>query len=139
MISILLASHGRFAEGLLDAVSMIIGEADEVVAMGLFPGDDINAFNEDVVKKCLEMGVEDGVLVLSDLFGASPCKASIMCLKPEVREKIKFVAVTGMNLPMALEAVTSRSYMDLDELTDHIVNAGKEGVRNLNAEFAGLL
>ena len=40
---------------------------------------------------------------------------------------------------MALEAVMSRDYMSLDELAEHLVTVGREGIRNLNAEFAHIL
>jgi len=138
MISVIFASHGKFAEGLLDAASMIIGDMDKVCALGLFPGDDIDQFNDIVVNKALEMADEDGIIILSDLFGASPCKASMVCFKPEIADKLKFFCITGMNLPLALETLTSREYMSLEELADHIVATGKEGIRNLNTEFAGM-
>ncbi len=138
MINMIFASHGKFAEGLLDAASMIIGDLEGVCALGLFPGDDIEGFNDIVVNKALEIAGEDGVMIFTDLFGASPCKATMTCLKPEITNKIKAICITGMNLPLALEALTSREYMSMEELADHIVAAGKDGIRNLNAEFAGM-
>ena len=78
MISVIFASHGKLADGLLDAVSMIAGDVRGVCTMGLYPGDDIDGFNDALVKKAAELGGEDGVIILSDLFGASPCKASIL-------------------------------------------------------------
>jgi PTS system mannose-specific IIA component len=138
MINMIFASHGKFADGLLDAASMIIGDLQGVCSLGLYPGDNIDQFNDEVVSKALEMAGEDGVMIFSDLFGASPCKASMTCFKPEISDKIKFICITGMNLPLALEALSSRDYMSLEELADHVVSTGKESIRNLNTEFAGM-
>ena len=71
------------------------------------------------------MGSEEGVLILTDVFGASPCKASMACFRPEVAEKIKFISITDMNMSIALEALTNRGFMSLEELADLLLLAGK--------------
>ena len=72
MVGIIIISHGKFASGLLDAVRMITGEQKQIHAI---------AFNESQSPDNLKKNVEDslqlidegeGVLLFTDLFGATP-------------------------------------------------------------------
>ena len=65
----------------------------------------------------------NGVLVLADLFGGSPFNATASNMK-----NLKFKCLTGMNLPMLLEALISKEDGDLKELTVKCDEAGKEGI-----------
>ena len=44
MIGILVLTHGKLAEGLNDALRMIVGEVDALDFLGLTPGEDLDAY-----------------------------------------------------------------------------------------------
>ena len=53
MIDIIIVTHGKFAEGLKDSVSMIIGEYSNLTTISFNPGESIESL-EDKIKKLLD-------------------------------------------------------------------------------------
>ena len=136
MINVIFISHGGFAEGLVDGARMIVGESEGVMGIGLYPEDDIKVFTQKVTDACVRMGEgADAVLVLVDLFGASPANAALNCLRPEIAAKVKIACIAGMNMPMALEALVNREGLSAEELSAMLVEAGRAGVIDLKQAF----
>lgn len=127
MVNIILASHGEFAEGILQSAEMIFGEQDQLVTATLMPNegpDDLKAKYDDAVES---FGEDAQILFLVDLWGGSPFnQASIV--HEEMQERSAIVA--GMNLPMLLEALGSRVGMEsAHEIASHIIASDVNGVR----------
>ena len=72
MVGVLILTHGKFADGLKNSVEMIMGQNDSFSTMGLYEGEDFSEFKEKVLEHVNELDRGEGVLVLVDLFGASP-------------------------------------------------------------------
>lgn len=127
MVGIILASHGKFAEGIMQSGQMIFGEQEKVEAVTFMPNegpDDLKAHLEAAIAK---FDPEDEVLFLIDLWGGSPFNQSNGLFE---QHKDKWAIVTGLNLPMLIEAYGSRLTMNsAHEIAAHIVEAGREGVR----------
>ena len=106
MVSIVLASHGTFAEGIKMSGQMIFGQQDDVVAVTLMP----EMGPDDLRAKLLEaiggLGDQDQVLFLVDLQGGTPWNQISLLLDEEGHEK--WVAVAGLNLPMLVSAYGAR-------------------------------
>lgn len=102
MVSIVLASHGTFAEGIKMSGQMIFGQQDDVVAVTLMP----EMGPDDLRAKLLEaiggLGDQDQVLFLVDLQGGTPWNQISLLLDEEGHEN--WVAVAGLNLPMLVSA-----------------------------------
>lgn len=127
MVNIILASHGEFAEGILQSSQMIFGEQEQLVTATLMP----NEGPEDLKAKydaALESFGEDAeVLFLVDLWGGSPFNQANL-IHEEIPERSAIVA--GMNLPMLLEALGSRMGMETaHEVASHIVSKDVNGIR----------
>ena len=60
MINIIFASHGGFAQGLLDGALMITGDTEGVCALGLFLGDDIEEYNQILSRKPSKWAAKKG-------------------------------------------------------------------------------
>lgn len=129
MIGLVLVSHGSLAEGLLDAAEMITGDAENIECIGLQPKDDIDQLVERIQKAIDQVDEGDGVLLLVDLFGASPFNASGRLV---LNQKDQLRLVTGMNLPMLVELLVAREGLDLDGAADMALDAGKSGVSRLS-------
>ena len=69
-----------------------------------------------------------GVLIFSDIFGATPCNLAGRLLKTNRVE-----GIAGVNLPMLVRAFTYRT-RDLETMVKRAVSGGCEGVRHMNAE-----
>jgi len=128
LVGIILVSHGGMAEGLLDAMRMITGEQERVVAISLNESDAPEDLGERIKEVLPEMDDGDGVLIMVDLFGATPFNASSR-LYLELDRKIEIV--TGANLPMLVETVISRAGNDLKSVFECALQSGKDGVQSL--------
>ena len=120
MVALLLVTHGDLANALVGSAKLIMGEAPLVESYGLYHGDDIDAL-KDTVKD---------VLVLTDLLGGSPYNATARSFY-ELGSEVKAECITGVNLPMLLEAASGTSYMNLEELKNACLTSGPEGIVNL--------
>jgi PTS system mannose-specific IIA component len=125
MVGIVIATHGRLGEGLLDAMQMIAGEQERVETVALKEGDSIDELKEKLLNAVKQIDDGSGVLVFVDMFGASPSNAAAYLLNEHVE------IVTGVNLPMLLEIANFRENSSLEELTTSAMNAGVESIKNL--------
>ncbi|HIX69238.1 MULTISPECIES: mannose/fructose/sorbose PTS transporter subunit IIA [Enterococcus] len=127
MVGIILASHGEFAEGILQSGSMIFGEQENVKAVTLMPSegpDDIKAKMEAAIATFDD---QQEVLFLVDLWGGTPFNQANSLFEAH---KETWAIVAGMNLPMVIEAYASRFSMNkAQEIAAHILETAKEGVR----------
>ncbi|MDU7055418.1 MAG: glycine--tRNA ligase subunit beta [Enterococcus hirae] len=127
MVGIILASHGQFAEGILQSGSMIFGEQENVKAVILKPSegpDDLRAKLEEAVAS---FDNQDEVLFLVDLWGGTPFNQSNTLFE---EHKDKWAIVSGLNLPMLIEAYASRFSMEsAQEIAAHIIETAKDGVK----------
>ncbi|MBX4260653.1 mannose/fructose/sorbose PTS transporter subunit IIA [Clostridium estertheticum] len=127
MVGIILASHGEFAKGILQSGAMIFGEQENVQAVTLMPSegpDDLKAKMKDAIAS---FDNQDQVLILVDLWGGTPFNQANSLFE---EHKDKWAIVAGMNLPMVIEAYSSRSSMEsAQEIATFILNSAKEGIK----------
>jgi PTS system mannose-specific IIB component len=127
MVGIILASHGEFANGILQSGAMIFGEQENVKAVTLMPSEgpnDLKAKMKDAIKS---FDNQDEVLFLVDLWGGTPFNQANALFE---EHKDKWAIVAGMNLPMLIEAYSARFSMEsAHEIAAYITNSGKEGVK----------
>lgn len=129
MIGLLLISHGKMATGMIDSLNLIAGSAEAVDTVSLIAGQDFEMFKTEISDKIKALDSGDGVLVLVDLFGASPYNASMFLYKELEESGIHIRIVTGMSLSMLLEINPMRGVMSLEQLTQHAVNSGRDGIQ----------
>jgi mannose PTS system EIIA component len=101
MIGIVVVTHGRVAEELVNAARTIVGELPAVAAVSIGWTDDPAAANGAIQRGLEEVGGGDA-LVLTDMFGGTPTNLSL----PFLSEKVEIV--TGVNLPMLIKASALR-------------------------------
>ena len=106
MVSIVLASHGTFAEGIKMSGQMIFGQQDDVVAVTLMPEMGPDDLRAKLLKAIGGLGDQDQVLFLVDLQGGTPWNQISLLLDEEGHEN--WVAVAGLNLPMLVSAYGAR-------------------------------
>ncbi|MFC6181367.1 PTS sugar transporter subunit IIA [Lactiplantibacillus daowaiensis] len=135
MVGIVIATHGTLADGLMDAVNLIIGEQEDVFTLGLKHGDDISEFGEHLVAGIEKVDHGEGVIVFTDLFGASPYNQAAMAKRK--LDGIPYQLITGVNLPMLIQAFNDRILgLGLDEMKASSFKAGTDGVVDFFAKFA---
>ncbi len=126
MTNIVIVSHGRLAEALVEAAGMIAGAQERLKAVSILPGESPEAL-EDRLSAALRTGPGQETLVLLDLLGGTPCNVALRRL----RHNPHLEAVTGVSLPMLLELLTSHPDAPAAELARLAAQAGQDAVRNL--------
>jgi PTS system mannose-specific IIB component len=127
MVGIILASHGEFAQGILQSGSMIFGEQEKVQAVVLMPSEGPEDLKEKLNQAIATFDPEDEVLFLVDLWGGTPFNQANTLYE---EHKDKWAIVSGLNLPMLIEAYASRFSMNsAQEIAAHILETAKEGVK----------
>lgn len=127
MVGIILASHGEFANGILQSGSMIFGEQANVKAITLEPSEGPESLKAKMNEAISTFENQDEVLFLVDLWGGTPFNQSNMILEGH---EDKWAIVTGLNLPMLIEAYASRMSMETaHEIATHVAKVAKEGVK----------
>jgi PTS system mannose-specific IIA component len=101
MIGIVVVSHGRLAEELVNAAQTIVGEIPAIAAVSIGWNSDMDAAREAIGKALSSVGAE-GTLVLTDMFGGTPTNVSL----PFLSERVEIV--TGVNLPMLIKLSSLR-------------------------------
>ena len=129
MFNILILSHGNLAKSFYETSEMIIGKLEGVSFCGLLPGESLQEFEEQVIKLADELYTEDGLLVLIDLYGGTPNNLAIMKLLNRYQ---RVYLVSGLNLPILLEALGTREILPLEDVLDSLVEVGKDGVKDVN-------
>jgi mannose PTS system EIIA component len=124
MIGILLLTHGDLGEQFLCTAGMIgMQSRDYVLAVSIGPSDSPDSSREKVRRAINDVDTGDGVLVLTDLFGGTPTNISLSFL-----EAGRVEVVTGLNLPMLLKAMNSRTDTGLASLASTVSEAAKENI-----------
>jgi len=121
MVGMLIVTHGRLGEGLLDAMQMIAGPQEKVDFVSLKEGDSIDELKERILSAVKMLDDGSGVLVFVDMFGASPSNAAAYLLNENVE------VITGVNLPMLLEIVSFRESSSLQELSANAMKFAQGG------------
>jgi mannose PTS system EIIA component len=101
MIGIVVVTHGRVAEELVNAARTIVGEIPAIAAVSMGWSDDPAEANAAIQRGLAEVGGADA-LVLTDMFGGTPTNLSLPLLSDRVE------IVTGVNLPMVIKASSLR-------------------------------
>ena len=120
MIGIVVITHGRLAEELVNAARTIVGEIPAIVAVSMGWSDDVAAAKKQVERAIAEVGAGD-TLLLTDMFGGTPTNLSLPFLSPRVE------IVTGVNLPMLIKLTTLREG-PLAEVARAIRDQGKNAI-----------
>lgn len=124
MIGIVVVTHGKLADEMIDSAKLIVGSMDAVEGVSIAADDDMqHAQNRilEAIKKTDKNG--DGVLILTDLFGGTPSNLSLSFLADR-----KVEVLSGVNLPMLLSLATGREGKSLDEAAEMAMNAGKKNI-----------
>ena len=124
MIGIVIAAHGHLAQELANTAKQILGELPHVSCVSVEPGSSLEELREHIKAAVMSVDDGDGVLVLVDLLGGSPCTQSLMLC-----QQGKLEVLTGVNLPMLLKANSLRLAMPLlHQLAEALAQYGQRNI-----------
>jgi len=124
-VRIVILTHGEIGQVMVQHAETIMAGEQTVqpVVIGINQSE-VQALDRQSVRKritALDRGA--GVLVLTDLYGASAAN----CMGNTTEDKPGYRMVSGLNLPMLLR-VMNYSDRALDELTDIAIEGGRKGI-----------
>ena len=108
MIGVVVVTHGQLATELVNAAEMIVGDLPQFAAVSIGWHEDVNDAREDISKAIERVRGEEGVLLLTDMFGGTPANLGITFL-----DLNRLEVITGVNLPMLIKLASLRSSGDL--------------------------
>src|ERR1043166_8568049 len=122
MIGVVVVTHGQLATELVNAAEMIVGDLPQFTAVSIGWHDDVNDAREDIVRAIERIRGEEGVLLLTDMFGGTPSNLGMTFLETDRVE-----VITGVNLPMLIKLAGLRESSNLlavaQEMREHGRNA----------------
>lgn len=126
MIGILLVTHGTLGESLVQCVSHVLNKRPPQLAQLGVSGQDDPLDLLPTAQRMLDwVDSGQGVLVLTDIFGATPSNIASKLLKPGYVE-----GIAGVNLPMLLRSLTYRE-RDMKLLIQRAISGGCDGVMHI--------
>jgi PTS system mannose-specific IIA component len=136
MIGIVIATHGKMAEGIADTVSMIIGKQSQFIAVGIQEEETVECFSHRLNLAINKVNSGKGVIVFTDLFGATPTNVSGNFIY-----KSNIELVTGVNLPMILETclVRTQKGITLNEVAKVAFKNGQSGIKNVKEQLMSVV
>jgi mannose PTS system EIIA component len=104
MVGLVVATHGRLAAEMVATAEQIVGHVEAAATVSLEPGASPQEIREKMREAVHSVDQGDGVIIMADLFGGTPCKESLMLCKTG-----KLEVLAGVNLPMLLKANSLRA------------------------------
>lgn len=128
MIGGIIVSHGKLAEELLNALTIILGEVVNVEAISIGWYDDVEESKKKINQSLKKVDQKNGVVIFTDMFGGTPSNLSFSFLKDNQVE-----IITGVNLPMLIKFVSLQRSSNLKEVVKKVVEQGKKNIHLASA------
>ena len=125
MRKLLIATHGRFAEGIRETLKFILGQTQnvDIICAYLEPDFDMDKVAKDQVDALSE---QDELIIAADLFGGSVANKFYISTG-------KVYVITGTNLPLLIELIGSlEDDRPIEEIIEEAIESAKEGIVNVN-------
>jgi mannose PTS system EIIA component len=127
MIGILLITHGTFGESLIQNVCHVLNKRPALIGqLGVAAQDDpldIMPMARSLLK---EVDEGEGVLIMTDILGATPANLALKLLEPG-----RIEGIAGLSLPMLLRALTYRK-SGMEILLRKAISGGHDGIINMH-------
>lgn len=122
MIGLVLAAHSQLSAEMLKAAEMIVGPIVEAVAVAINHDDSVETIRQ-AIEEAIAKVSNDGVIVMTDMFGGTPANMSLSFLESE-----KIEVLTGMNLPMLLKFAMDREKTGVADLASQLRDTGRDSI-----------
>lgn len=129
MIGILIIAHGNLGESLLHCAEHVLGSPSPLLKqLGVSVNDDPAMLVRQAQDMVVSLNQGHGVLVLADIYGATPCNIISRLVQPG-----KVEGIAGVNLPMLVRVLSYRNE-PLQTVIEKAISGGVEGVIHFTQE-----
>lgn len=124
MVGLLVITHGRLAEELVNAARTVVPDAQGLAAVSIGWDDDVEAASKRIREEIGRLDDGDGVAILTDMFGGTPTNLAMSFHEPGSVE-----IVTGVNLPMLIKFLNLRDEVDAHSAARRIAEQGRQAIQ----------
>ncbi|MFA9440804.1 PTS sugar transporter subunit IIA [Uliginosibacterium sp. sgz301328] len=127
MIGIFLLTHGTLGESLIQCACHVLNRRPRQLAqLGVSAQDDPLDLLPTARDWLAQVDGGKGVIVLTDIFGATPSNIAMKLIQPGRVE-----GIAGANLPMLLRILTYRDKHDIETVIQKAIAGGCDGVLHM--------
>lgn len=130
MVGILLVTHNGLGNSLVDCVRHVLGEVpSNLRALSVYASDDPQQKLVEGQALIKELDTGAGVLILTDVYGATPSNIGRQLCHAE-----RVMGVAGVNLPMLLRSVCCTA-VTLPDMAEAAIKGGRDCIVHMNVEL----
>ena len=134
MTGLVVTGHGQYAQGVMSAIELVAGVAEQVQVVNFVKGEGIEELKSHMVQAIRDLESDD-VLLMTDILGGSPFNVAVQLLAEPVGKNLKVVA--GANMASVVQAVFMRENVPFEQLPGQVIQAGREGIVDVSAMMEG--
>ena len=124
MIGIVIVTHSQLGDALIGAAEFIIGSRQESIeSVSIDLSENAEKLRGKIDRGIKKVMGQEGVIILTDMFGGTPSNLSYSFL-----EEGHIEVLSGVNLPILIQAVNRRKKMELDQLAANLEAFGKKSI-----------
>ena len=125
-VALIVIAHDKIGTSIRDtALSLVANSPAQIQSLELYKEDEPGDFLEKAQQIIDNADQGDGVLIMTDMFGATP--SNVTCKL----QRENLVIISGLNLPMLIRAINYHS-LNISELALKILEGGRAGIINVN-------
>jgi mannose PTS system EIIA component len=133
MIGIVIVTHRQLGDALIEAAQFIIGKKPEaLVSVSIDLNESADVLRAKIAEGIKSVSSEEGVLILTDMFGGTPSNLSYSFL-----EEGHIEVISGVNLPILIQADNIRKKMGLEKLAVMLEEFGKKSISLASSVLKG--
>ncbi len=125
MVGIVVVTHGELSKELISAVNFVLSSNPSVKMEGvcLDPNREFESFKQEIKTAIKKVKSNDGILLVTDMFGGTPSNISLTFL-----DENNIEVISGVNLPMLLKLATLSDKVTLMEAVKIAEAAGRDNI-----------
>jgi len=132
MIGVVIVTHGGLAHEFRAALEHVVGRQDYLETLSIGPEDDMEARRAELIAAIARVTADNGVIVMTDMFGGTPSNLAI-----NVMDQTGAEVIAGINLPMLIKLATARKDMPLRQAVTAAKEAGRKYISVASQVLAG--
>jgi PTS system mannose-specific IIA component len=124
MIGIVIVTHNQLGDALIESAEFVLGRRPEARAsVSIDLNQNAEALRKKITNGIKKVDEKDGVIILTDMFGGTPSNLSYSFL-----DEGRIEVLSGVNLPILIQAINTREKMDLAKLGTNLEKFGKKSI-----------
>jgi PTS system mannose-specific IIA component len=131
-IGLVIVAHGGLAREFRAALEHVVGPQVQLETISIAPDDDVETQRKAILAAARRVDTGAGVVLLTDMFGGTPCNLAISVL-----DEANVEVIAGVNLPMLVKLASVRGEVPLAKAVDLAKEAGRKYISVASQVLAG--